>query len=193
MTGMGFNPSQRILLSLALAVVLAPALAAGGDPYIEGDEWTFAFPDLEGRTVSSSDPELRDKVLLVDLWGTWCPPCVSEIPTFIDLQERLGERGLVVVAIAFESDEDVQARRERLREYVAYHGINYLVLDGGTPEDFGEALPELKNVRGFPIEIVLDREGGVSTCATATGTRSAGLENWKASWSNCSTGLRTRR
>jgi thiol-disulfide isomerase/thioredoxin len=161
MTGMGFNSLQRFILSLALAVVLVPALAAAGDPSIEGDEWTFAFPDLEGRTVSSSDPELRDKVLLVDLWGTWCPPCVSEIPTFIDLQERLGERGLVIVAIAFESDEDVQARRERLREYVAHYGINYLVLDGGSPEVFGEALPELKNVRGFPIEIVLDREGGV--------------------------------
>ena len=44
--------------------------------------------------------ERGEKVLLVDLWATWCPPCVGEIPTFIDLQERLGERGLVIVAIA---------------------------------------------------------------------------------------------
>ena len=152
-----------VLLSLALALALAaPASAAGRGPYVEGEELTFAFLDLDGRTVRSSDPEFRGKVLLIDLWGTWCPPCVTEIPTFIDLQQRFGERGLVIVAIAFESEEEPEAsRRERLREYVEHHGINYMVLDGYSPQDTAESLPELKDVRGFPVEILIDRNGNV--------------------------------
>jgi thiol-disulfide isomerase/thioredoxin len=157
-------------LILVLILLITPASAGGRDPFIEEDVFTFAFPDLEGRTVSSSDPEFRGKVLLVDLWGTWCPPCVSEIPTFVDLQQRFGDQGLTIVAIAFESDDEgSEARRERLRDYVKHHGINYLVLDGGSPEKFGEALPQIQNVRGFPIEILIDRDGTVADVRNSYG------------------------
>ncbi len=150
-------------LILALTLVLATsASTAGRDPFIEEDVLTFALPDLEGRTVSSSDPALRGKVLLIDLWATWCPPCISEIPTFVDLQERYGEQGLVIVAIAFESDDDEDSTRaDRLREFVEHHSINYLVLDGGPPEEFATALPQLKNVRGFPVEVLIGRDGTI--------------------------------
>jgi len=153
--------SRRIQLAFIVAVVLgSPALAGGKEPYVEGDALTFSFLDLEGRTVRSSDPEFRGKVLLIDLWATWCTPCLGEIPAFIDLQEQLGDRGLVIVAIAFESeDEDEESRRERLRAFVEHHGINYIVLDGRAPQDSSEALPGLKNVQGFPVEILIDRNG----------------------------------
>jgi hypothetical protein len=76
---------------------------------------------------------------------------MTEIPTLTDLQKRLGERGLVIVAIAFESeDEEGESRRARLRKFVAEHDINYLVLDGRAPMDSDEALPGLQNVKGFP-------------------------------------------
>ena len=152
--------SRRIQGVLVLAVVLVlPVLAGDKQPYLEG-ELTFAFLDLEGRVVRSSDPEFRGKVLLIDLWATWCTPCLGEIPTLIDLQKRLGERDLVIVAIAFESeDEEEQSRRERLRAFVEHYGINYLVLDGRAPQDSPEALPGLKNVQGFPVEILIDRNG----------------------------------
>jgi thiol-disulfide isomerase/thioredoxin len=147
---------SALLLAAALA---APALGGGKQPFVEG-ELTWSFVDLEGREVRSSDPQFRGKVLLIDLWGTWCPPCLEEIPTLVDLQQRLGERGLVIVGVAFESeDEEEQARRERLRAFVEQHGINYLVLDGQAPVDTEESLPGLKNVKGFPVEILVDRNG----------------------------------
>ena len=97
-------------------------------------------------------------MLLIDLWATYCPPCLTEIPTFIDLQERLGDRGLVVVGIAFEAEEDPQERRGRLREFVEQREINYLILDGGTWSDLPVALPGLQGVRGMPVEILVDRD-----------------------------------
>jgi len=151
---------MRDLLSVGVVALLGAFALAGDKLHIEGEELTFAFLDLDGRTVRASDPEFRGKVLLVDLWGTWCPPCVTEIPTLTDLQRRLGERGLVVVAIAFESeDEEGASRRARLREFVAGHDINYLVLDGQAPRDSDEALPGLRNVKGFPVEILIGRDG----------------------------------
>ena len=72
--------------------------------------YDFVCTTGNGNEVALAD--YQGKVLLVDLWGTWCPPCVSEIPTLIDLQERLGDRGLVIVAIAFEdADEDSVPRQ----------------------------------------------------------------------------------
>jgi thiol-disulfide isomerase/thioredoxin len=152
-------------LPLALLMVLLPgpgSEAGRKDPYLEGDRLEFAFDDLDGRPVRSSDPRFEGRVLLVDLWGTWCAPCISEIPTLVDLQERLGDRGLVIVAIAFEDEEeDPEARRANLREFAAQRGINYLVLDGRAPRDSDEALPGLQNVRGFPVEILVGRDGRV--------------------------------
>lgn len=157
----GFGRTRRSFLVLGLVAFGAFAVAGGGKkPYFTTDTVTFALPDLEGRTVRSSDPEFEGKVLLIDLWGTWCPPCTSEIPTLVDLQNRLGKQGLVIVAIAFEDeDEAEESRRERLRAFVEERGINYLVLDGQSPSDSDKALPGLENVRGLPVEIVVGRDG----------------------------------
>ena len=148
-----------ILVVVSFVVVL-PA-AAAKHPRVEGDRLEFRFPDLEGNEVSLSDDRFAGKVVLVDLWGTWCPPCVSEIPTLVEIQERYRDRGLIIVAIAFEGDDDAESRRDYLGGFVEDNGINYLVLDAGPPRDFDAVLPELKNVRGLPIEIFIDRSGAV--------------------------------
>jgi thiol-disulfide isomerase/thioredoxin len=131
------------------------------EPRVKGDRLVFALPDLEGKTVRSSDPRFEGKVLFVTLWGTWCPPCRSEIPTFNELQQRYSGEGLVIVGIAFERDTTAVARRDRLREFSQKHRINYLVLDGGSISDFSTALPMVENVNGLPIGIVINRSGVV--------------------------------
>jgi thiol-disulfide isomerase/thioredoxin len=162
------NQNGRLRAVVAQAVVFAcvavliPGVGAGGRPTVDGDRLPFRLPDLDGRMVDSSDESLAGRVLLVDLWATWCPPCVTEIPTLVDLQERYGDRGFTIVAIAFEAEETAEERRRRLRDFVAENGINYLVLDGGAPDAFETALPGVDNVRGLPVEIVIDRDGRVS-------------------------------
>jgi thiol-disulfide isomerase/thioredoxin len=143
-----------------LAAVVDPAGAAK-QPYVDGDRLEFELPDLDGKLVSSSDPRFRDRVVLIDLWATHCPPCLSEIPTFVDLEERYAERGLVIVGIAVEAEEDSVARRSQLKTFVAERGINYLILDGGNWADLPEALPALHGLRGLPVEILVGRDGRV--------------------------------
>ena len=168
---------RSVATAFAAVVTLVPALlvspAMARQPSVEEGKLQFRLPDLDGQIVSSTDSRFEDKVLLVNLWATWCPPCLSEIPTLIELQEQFGERGLVVVAIAFE-DEDLEARRERLREFSRERGINYVVLDGGLPEDFDSTLPGVNDVSGLPVEILVNRAGQVVKARNSYG--------YKKSW-----------
>jgi thiol-disulfide isomerase/thioredoxin len=160
-----------IVLGTVIALSAAISPVAGKRPTVQGGRLDFQLPDLTGNMVSSADGRFDGKVLLVDLWATWCKPCITEIPTLIDLQETYEDTGLVIVAIAFEAEDGDEQRRSRLREFVKERGINYLVLDGGPPENFETALPSVKNVRGFPVEILVDRKGAVAVARNGYGYR----------------------
>jgi len=155
-------------IALVVGGLSVPAEAAK-QPWVEDARLEFSLSDLDGQLVTSSDPRFDGKVVLVELWATWCPPCITEIPTLVELQTRYGDRGLIVVAIAFEAEERSDLRREQLQEFVAEQGINYLVLDGGLPEDFESALPAVQNIRGFPVEILVDRTGRVKAARNGYG------------------------
>ena len=135
---------------------------------MDGEHLSFELPDLDGELVSADDPRFAGKVLLVDIWGTWCAPCLSELPVFLDLQEKYGDRGLVIIAIAFER-VDPEERTSHLREFREKHGINFLVLEGGTPGQVMEKLPAIRGFKGFPVEILMDRQGKVRTIRNGRG------------------------
>ncbi len=157
-----------IVFAVILVATLLPAQAAK-HPSVENGKLEFRLPGLDGELVDSSDPRFQGKVVLVDLWATWCPPCVTEIPTLIEIQNEYADQGLIVVAIAFEAEEQPEARRRHLEAYKEEHGITYLVLDGGPPNEVGSAIPALRNVTGFPVEIFVDRSGQVTKARNSYG------------------------
>jgi len=152
--------TRWILIGLAALAVATPA-AALEDPTVEGGRVEFRAHDLDGNVVTSADPRLAGKVIVLSLWGTFCPPCITEIPTFNDLQARYGDRGLVIVGMSFERVTEVEKRRKQVRDFTHEHDVSYLVLDGGSTGEFEETLPTVKGVEGLPVEILIDREGNV--------------------------------
>ncbi len=106
---------------------------------------TFTLTDLQGKTWSLSD--LRGKVVLVNFWATWCPPCRKEMPDLEALYQRFGAQGFVVLAI---SDEEAG----KVTPFIAERGITYPVL-----LDPGRKVNELFQVEGIPKSFVYDREG----------------------------------
>jgi thiol-disulfide isomerase/thioredoxin len=150
-------------LGVLLVVVLCGVSGTWGrkPPIVEGGKLAFKLHDLEGNSVTSDDERFKSKVVFVDVFGTWCPPCIRAIPTFKDLQLRYRKKGLVILGIAFEYGDDARERRSYLRGFARQNGVNYLVLDGGTPDQFGTALPGVGNVKGLPIEILIGRDGTV--------------------------------
>ncbi len=138
------------LIALGLGVVtrhLLPTLAATtSSPLPE-----FSFPDLSGRQHSIS--EWRDKILIINFWATWCPPCREEIPELIELQRQYSVKGLQIIGIAIEDQETVS-------EFVDFADINYPILIAG---DQGIALAsQLGNSIGaVPYTVVVDRQGQI--------------------------------
>ena len=109
----------------------------------------FVFPDLQGAERSSE--EWLGKVLVVNFWATWCPPCLREIPSFVDLQEQHGTMGLQFVGIAIDDADQV-------REFLQTTKVNYPVLLGDT--DAIELSRLLGNrFSGLPYTAVFDRTG----------------------------------
>lgn len=91
------------------------------------------------------------KVLLISFFATWCPPCIEEIPTFIELQNSYGEKGFSVVALSVD-----QGGPSVVAKLVEKKQINYPVLmaDNETMESFG-------GVYGVPVSFLVNMEGNV--------------------------------
>lgn len=155
----------RLLAFLSLAAVAVAGCKASHESAVKGSGFSFNFPDLGGKPVSSGDPQFKGKVLLVDLWGTWCPPCRAEIPHLIRLQEKYREKGLVVVGIAFESSGGEEGRRA-VEVFAKQQGINYAVLFGGRQDEVENKLPLLSPFGGFPTSVFIGRDGKIAKIET---------------------------
>ena len=105
----------------------------------------FTLTDLQGKTWSLR--ELKGKVVLVNFWATWCPPCRKEMPDLNALYQRFKDQGFVILAI---SDEEA----DKVRPFIAERKISYPVM-----LDPGRKVNELFQVEGIPKSFVYDREG----------------------------------
>ena len=105
----------------------------------------FALQSIDGGTVRLS--ELRGKVVLLNFWATWCPPCKKEIPDFLVLQDRYRDQDLRIVGIAIDDADAV-------RTFAKESGINYSVLigDDAVTRQYG-------GIESIPTTFVIDREG----------------------------------
>ncbi len=156
-----------IAMTLSAFIGFSSCAAKDIEPTIDGEVLEFAAPDLDGNLVTHEDERFKDKVVLVDIWGTWCPPCRDSVPKLIELQDEYGNEGLVVLGVAFEEEtEDTEARRKALREFEEEQGINYLLLDGREIGGVPEVFTTLEGFRGFPTMIIIGRDGNVAHANT---------------------------
>jgi len=138
----------------------AEHLTTAADP---SEAFRFHGLDASGATVNEQDPRFRNKVVLLDIFGTWCPNCHDEAPLLQSLYAKFHERGLEVVGLSYEYVDD-HARSLRLIDvYRRKYSIGFpLLLAGVTgPGEIERSLPQLRNFGAFPTTIFLDRHGRV--------------------------------
>ncbi|UOY06884.1 TlpA family protein disulfide reductase [Muricauda sp. SCSIO 64092] len=128
-------------------------------------KFEFSFPDVSGKMVSLSDERFQDKVVLVQIMGTWCPNCLDETRFYVDYLRKNPHPRLEFVALAFEyakTEEKAFEGIERLKNNV---GVEYPVLlaQVGTSSKTkaNEKLPMLNHVLSYPTTIYIDRKGEV--------------------------------
>jgi thiol-disulfide isomerase/thioredoxin len=137
--------------ALVAGLVVATWLRQPGPPQPGAAENLLlaTLPDLHGQPHSLTTH--RGKILVVNFWATWCPPCREEVPFFIEIQAEHGSKGLQFVGIALDDSLQVAG-------FVQEYGINYPILIGGARET--ETLRELGNPGGgLPYTLIYDRSG----------------------------------
>jgi peroxiredoxin len=120
------------------------------------------FATLAGERFSTAD--LRGKVVLVNFWGTYCGPCLKEMPKVIEAHRKFAPRGFETVAVAVRQD-----RPEKVAEFARQHALPFKVVFDAS----GEVAREFGRVRITPTIFVLDREGRVLA-------KAVGAPDWAA-------------
>ena len=116
-------------------------------------DFDFTLADPEGKSHKLAD--LKGKIVLVDVWGTWCPPCRMEIPHLVAVHKKYGEQGVEVVGLNYEGGT-VEEDGQKITEFVKANGVTYPCLIGDEPTK--EQIP---NFEGFPTMLFIDRAGKV--------------------------------
>jgi thiol-disulfide isomerase/thioredoxin len=145
--------NRASMLALALAALLAGFLTQRWlkPPPVSPPLAEPVLVDLQGGRHALA--EWRGKVVVLNFWATWCPPCREEMPVFAALQQEYGERGLQFVGVAIDDPAEVRA-------FLAKHPVNYPILVGGSDvpgwaDSLGNSLSAL------PFSVILDRSGQV--------------------------------
>jgi peroxiredoxin len=131
------------LAALSLSAV-APVRAETVPP-AQAPAWKLK--DVDGNPVSLA--QFKGKVVILDFWATWCPPCRTEIPGYIALQKKYAADGLVVVGISVDTDGPGPVKK-----FMKDFGFNYIVVmaDDDIQNAYGP-------IQGYPTTFIIDRDG----------------------------------
>src|SRR5258706_11210583 len=132
---------MKVIAAAAAVLVLAGPPAAN---------LKFSFKDMNGKKVSMS--EFKGKVIILDFWATWCVPCKAEIPGFIELQKKYGEKGLQIIGLSVDDTASMA------KKYSDEMKMNYPILLAGGKEDILRAYDPINSI---PVSVVIDRQGRI--------------------------------
>ena len=135
------------ILLLVAAFLLPTAAFAGID---SGDKPSYTATTLDGDELSST--KLRGKVVLVDFWATWCPPCRAEHPNMLENYRKYKDKGFEIVGVSLDQD------REALAEYLEESEGDWIILHDGEGEN---PATEYYAIQGIPTIFLLDEQGRV--------------------------------
>ncbi|MGD2081104.1 MAG: TlpA disulfide reductase family protein [Nitrospirota bacterium] len=143
--------ARAVMRALLLCGVLmlappAPAWAFGADSLVGSRAPEFALRDMHGKYVSLT--ALRGKVVVLNFWATWCPPCRKELPGLEGLRREYAGRGLAVVAVSTDSTE------RGIRKFLAETPLSLRVV-----HDRDGRISQLYGVFSLPTTFVIDRRG----------------------------------
>ena len=149
---------MKRLQQLATVIIISAAVFQIGcdkeSAYIESAAALKTAPDFDLKKLSGGRARLSDyrgKVVILDFWATWCPPCLKEIPDFVELQNKYGDKGLAILGLSLDQDP-----KRVLAPFVKKYQMNYPVLltDGKVERIYG-------GITGIPTTFVIDRKGEI--------------------------------
>ncbi len=118
----------------------------------------FELKDTAGMVVRLS--ELRGKVVFLNFWATWCPPCIEEMPAMEKLHQEFGQEGLIILAVNF------QERLDRVKQFFSEHNLTFT----GLLDSDGK-VAEMYQAWALPVSVIINKRGEIAA-------RAIGIKDW---------------
>lgn len=127
------------------------------------DRISFSFPDVNGKQVSLDEEKYRNKIVILQLLGTWCPNCMDETRFLAPWYDENKDRGVEIIGLAYEQKADFAYASARVKKMAARMNVHYDILLAGTEDkqSASKTLPMLNAIVAFPTTIFLGRDGRV--------------------------------
>lgn len=130
---------------LILLVALTGCYSGTRPPRIGSQAPDFTVQDSQTKVMLD---QYRGQIVVLNFWATWCPPCVEELPSLVEMQRRLRAKGVTVIAVSVDVDENAY------KQFVKDHNVNLL-----TVRDPSQKTNNLYGTFKFPETYVIDRKG----------------------------------
>jgi thiol-disulfide isomerase/thioredoxin len=132
------------------------------------DKITFSFPDVENNMISPSDVKYDKKVLILQVFGTWCPNCMDETKFLTQWYNENHDRGVEILGLAYERKDDFEYASGRVKRMKEKLHVPYDFVIAGTndKEKAAATLPMLNKVIAFPTTIFIGKDGKVKHIRT---------------------------
>jgi cytochrome c biogenesis protein CcmG, thiol:disulfide interchange protein DsbE len=137
--------SLAALLSIGFIALFAACYGGSHPPRIGADAPDFTVQDSDHAVTLS---QYRGQVVVLNFWATWCPPCIEETPSLVQMQSRMKDKGVVVLAVSIDADD--AAYHKFLKQY----GVTMV-----TVRDEARKASSLYGTFGWPESYVIDRKG----------------------------------
>ena len=124
----------------------------------------FSFPDLQGKKVSINDPKFKNKVVVIQFFGSWCPNCMDETAYLAPFYKKYKDRGVEVVGLAYERSKDFERSKKNVTRMKDRFDVTYdMLITGYTKdkEEVAKSLPMLNQFVAFPTTVIMDKSGKV--------------------------------
>ena len=147
------RPNQMLPITVSRKVVFAALVIVFSCASVLGQEKMapqFVLKDINGRTVRLSDH--RGKVVLINFWATWCPPCRAEMPDLVQLQRKYRSNGLQIIGITYPPES-----KTRVRRFARSLKVNYPIVLGTR-----QIKDRFSSEEVLPLTVVINRDGTVS-------------------------------
>lgn len=135
----------RNTLLLTVLLTLSGCYSGTRPPRIGSNAPDFTVQDSQKQVTLS---QLRGQIVVLNFWATWCPPCIEEMPSLVEMQRRMKDKGVTVLAVSIDEDESAY------QKFVKDHAANLL-----TVRDPAQKTPNLYGTHGWPETFIIDRKG----------------------------------
>jgi thiol-disulfide isomerase/thioredoxin len=128
----------------------------------------FSFPDVNGNKVTLNDEKYRNKVVILQLFGTWCPNCLDETLFLSPWYDKNKHRGVEIIGLAYERKSDFDYASKRVKKMIDKLDVKYDFVIAGINDkaSASKTLPQLNEIAAFPTTIFIGKDGKVKKIHT---------------------------